>query len=218
MKVVIMTNCPQKPKKILIVDDEPGGLDWVLKTYGYETEIATDGQEGINKATSSSQFDLAIIDLVMPTMTGFNLIKKFRKLENTRTIPIIVLTSFNSKQNHITSLNIGADDYITKPFEASTLIARIESIFRRIDWCKDHKNIQNKSTAKNKKQLTRRQLEILNFMSQGYSNKIIAEKLVLSETTIKAHLRTIFKKLKVTNRTQAVFEGIKIGLINSVDL
>lgn len=206
------THIKNATKKILIIDDEPETLEWVLKTYGYDTEIAINGAEGI-KRLLQDEYDLAIIDLVMPMMTGWSVLEKVRTLDKTKTLPVIILTAFNTKQNHAASLKIGADDYISKPFEVSTLIARIESLFRRIEWEKStipSVIIENKPK---KKILTSRQTEILDLIRQGYSNKLIASRLYLSETTVKAHLRTIFKKLKVTNRTHAVLECIKIGLL-----
>ena len=127
------THVQNATKKILIIDDEPETLEWVLKTYGYDTEIAINGAEGI-KRLIQHEYDLAIIDLVMPMMTGWSVLEKVRALDKTKTLPVIILTGFNTNQNHATSLKIGADDYISKPFEVSTLIARIESLFRRIEW------------------------------------------------------------------------------------
>ncbi|MGD9581972.1 MAG: response regulator [Vampirovibrionia bacterium] len=206
------TNVNNTTKKILIIDDEPETLEWVLKTYGYSTDVATDGLEGIN-TLKNGDYDLAIIDLIMPTMTGWKVLEKIRSLDKIKTMPIIILTAFNTNQNQATSLKNGADDYISKPFEVSTLIARIESLFRRTDWGKNCKCTSKTDVKPKKNLLTSRQIQIIDLIRQGHSNKIIATKLYLSETTVKAHLRTIFKKLKVTNRTQAVLECIKFGLL-----
>ena len=208
----------EKIKKILLVDNEPDGIDWILKNHGYEIELARDGKDALTKLYSDNKFDLAIIDLVMPNMTGLKLLEKVRKNEKTKILPVIILTGINTNQHHIFSLKIGADDYIPKPYDISTLLARIESLLRRVDWYKEatdnlntEPNNGNGNNQNNK--LTKRQSEILSLMSQGYSNKQVADTLYLSETTIKAHLRTIFKKLKVANRTQAVLTGLKDGLI-----
>lgn len=206
------TTVKNATKKILIIDDEPETLEWVLKTYGYDTDIAVDGAEGI-KRLKQDEYDLAIIDLVMPAMTGWSVLEKVRALDKTKTLPVIILTAFNTNQNHTASLKIGADDYISKPFDVSTLIARIESLFRRIEWEHPKEPSTVIEVKTRKKLLTSRQTEILDLIREGHSNKLIASRLYLSETTVKAHLRTIFKKLNVTNRTHAVLECIKLGLL-----
>ncbi|MEW5820273.1 MAG: response regulator transcription factor [Cyanobacteriota bacterium] len=209
-------NSINKNKRILIIDSEPCGIDWILESCGFTVVLCTDSNEGLRKLFSKEQFDLILIDLIMPKMTGLYILRKIRENKQTKALPVIILTSVNNKNNHIMSLNVGADDYILKPFEVSGLIARINSLLRRVEWDKERCNApddKNNTTISN---LTGRQAEILKLISCGLSNKDIADRLVLSETTVKAHLRTIFKKLKVTSRTEAVFVGIKKGLVKEL--
>lgn len=215
-----MNKFDKKNKTILIIDDDPQGLDWILNTYGYETDLATDGREGIEKLFAGKTYDLAIVDLVMPNMNGWNVLEEIRSHNKTKTLPVIIITGFNTSNNHINSLHSGADDYIAKPYEINTLLARIESLLRRIDWDnqKTLPELEQVFVTTSKKILTNRQTEILRLMGTGFSNKEIAHKLYLSETTVKAHLRAIFKKLQVTNRTQAVLSGIKNGIIDECEL
>ena len=115
----------------------------------------------------------------------------------------------------ISGLKIGADDYIVKPFILPNLLARIEAVLRR-------SNRQNNKTTdtnvtigqiNNFNSLTKREKDVLLLVTQGESNKSIAEKLVLSEVTVKSHLNSIFKKLNVTNRTQAVLVSMQMNLV-----
>lgn len=203
-----------KNKKILIIDDEPDGLDLILTSFGYETDVATNGKDGINKLLSNGGYNLALIDLVMPQVPGWKVLEQLRSNDKTRTLPVIIITAFNTSENQISSLNIGADDCIAKPFEIPALLARIESLLRRVNWQDNHTVTLTTNEENNNSNLTKRQVEILSLMSKGYSNKQIADKLFLSETTVKAHLRTVFRKLGVANRTQAVLAGLNKGVIS----
>jgi DNA-binding NarL/FixJ family response regulator len=203
-----------KKKQLLIIDDQPEGLDLILNSFGYSTTVASNSDSAFDVLFNQNKaFDLLLVDLMIPGVSGAKIIQKIRENDNTKTVPIIMVTAFHSQENQVSCLNIGADDYIRKPFEILNLIARIESLLRRVSWNK--KPVFNFS-VKDKggyEALTKRQIEILQLMSQGYSNKQMATKLFLSETTVKAHLRAIFKKLNVANRTQAVLVGINKGLI-----
>ena len=126
-----------------------------------------------------------------------------------------MLTAVNEDQKMISGLKIGADDYIVKPFILPNLLARIEAVLRR-------SNRQNNKTTdtnvtigqiNNFNSLTKREKDVLLLVTQGESNKSIAEKLVLSEVTVKSHLNSIFKKLNVTNRTQAVLVSMQMNLV-----
>jgi DNA-binding NarL/FixJ family response regulator len=202
-----------KRKNILVIDDQPEGLDLILNSFGYETDIARNSREALEKIFPSSNYDLIIVDLMMPGMPGSELIQRIRQHQEIKTVPIIMVTAFHSQENQVTCLQVGADDYISKPFEILNLIARIESLLRRVSWHQRPSLSLPEGVSDLNEVLTKRQVEILKLMSQGFSNKQMANKLFLSETTIKAHLRTIFKKLNVSNRTQAVLVGINKGLI-----
>ena len=126
-----------------------------------------------------------------------------------------MLTAVNEDQKMVTGLKIGADDYIVKPFVLPNLLARIEAVLRR------SRTTQNKSQKSNVtinqinqfNSLTRREKDVLLLVTQGENNKSIAEKLVVSEITVKSHLNNIFKKLNVSNRTQAVLLAMQMNLV-----
>ena len=116
--------------KILVVDDEVSITDICriyLEREGYEVFIANDGKEALEKI-GKNNFDLLILDLMLPFYTGEEITKIVRQ---TSTIPIIMLTAKQSEENKIEGLNIGADDYITKPFSLKELVTRVNTLFRR---------------------------------------------------------------------------------------
>ena len=201
--------------KILLVDDNPKFLEDVLPFYGYEVKCAHDGVECLEILNSDELFDLVLLDIMMPQMDGWKTLKNIRKTPICKDIPVIMLTAVNEDQKMVTGLKIGADDYIVKPFVLPNLLARIEAVLRR------SRTIQNKSQKSNVtinqinqfNSLTRREKDVLLLVTQGENNKSIAEKLVVSEITVKSHLNNIFKKLNVSNRTQAVLLAMQMNLV-----
>ena len=209
--------------KILIVDDNPNYLGDALPMYGYEVDIAKNGVEALHKLTSSndsnSKFDLVLLDVMMPKMDGWQTLKYIRNNDKIKTIPIIMITAVNEESKQIMGLKTGADDYITKPFILPNLLARIDAVLRRSSWNKKAINEQNINIPidADVEQLTKREKEVISMLAQGASNKEIADKLFVRDVTIKTHLNAIFKKLKVTNRTQAVLLAIQLGIIEKED-
>jgi len=118
-------------KKILIVEDEPhmlSGLKNNLELEGYVVDIAAEGNQGLDKILHNS-YDLLLLDIMLPMVSGFDLCKKARNagIET----PIILLTAKGEEIDKVLGLELGADDYITKPFSLRELLARIKAILRR---------------------------------------------------------------------------------------
>ena len=202
--------------KILIIDDNPKYLADALPLYGYEVEVAKDGLQGIKRLTSEkNDFDMVLLDVIMPNMDGWETLKAIRQNKKLENIPIIMITAINEEQKEISGLKFGADDYVVKPFILPNLLARIEALLRRSNWQKEkHNNVDLKFVKEgNIEPLTAREKEILKMVSQGASNNDIAEKLYVREVTVKTHLNSIFKKLKVKNRTQAVLLAMQMRII-----
>jgi two-component system alkaline phosphatase synthesis response regulator PhoP len=119
-------------KKVLVVDDEPGivsAIAYALRREGYEVDTAGDGEEALGKV-STFQPDALVLDVMMPRMSGYDVC---RKLENRSDIGIILLTVKNDIVDKIIGLELGADDYMTKPFEIRELLARVKALLRRLD-------------------------------------------------------------------------------------
>ena len=202
---------------ILVVDDNPKFLKDALPMYGYNVTIAEDGLEALKilKETEGN-FDLVLLDVMMPNMDGWDTLKAIRKNEATKYIPVIMITAVSEDQKVVSGLKIGADDYIVKPFILPNLLARIEAVLRRSKWQDEKLNTKKKNINKdvNIDALTPKEKEVLALVAKGASNQEIANQLCVQDVTVKTHLNSIFKKLKVTNRTQAVLLAMEINLIN----
>ena len=119
-------------KNILIVDDEPDIreiLRYNLEKEGFAITEAVDGNDALDKL--SKDLDLAILDIMMPGKDGYDVCRKIREQGNT--LPIVFLTAMDREFDELKGLEVGADDYVRKPFSPKMLIARINAIFRRID-------------------------------------------------------------------------------------
>jgi len=120
-----------KAKKILIVEDEPSlvfTLKDTLEAENYDVEVVTDGNDAVDTVTEYDP-DLMILDLMLPNVSGYDICKKVRELKYS--FPIIMLTARDQEIDKVTGLNIGADDYMTKPFGVKELLARIKARLRR---------------------------------------------------------------------------------------
>ena len=117
--------------KILVVDDEQNmrtGLKDNLEFEGYEVDTANDGEQGLKKIIENS-YNLIILDVMMPKKSGFDVCKEVRKAGITT--PVILLTAKGDEIDKVVGLEIGADDYVTKPFSLRELLARVKAILRR---------------------------------------------------------------------------------------
>lgn len=201
---------------ILVVDDNPKFLADALPMYGYDVTVAEDGIEALKILfEKEEQFDLMLLDVMMPNMDGWDTLKAVRKNKKTEHLPVIMITAVSEEQKVVTGLRTGADDYIVKPFILPNLLARVEAVLRRSQWQKDAQQTKEKTINKgvNVEALTPKEKEVLALVAKGASNQDIADQLCVRDVTVKTHLNSIFKKLKVTNRTQAVLLAMEINLI-----
>lgn len=119
--------------KILAIDDEIHIIELLrfnLETNNYEVDFAYDGIDGYIKAKEVKP-DLILLDWMLPNISGIDILKKIRSDKNLKNIPVIMLTAKNMESDKVEGLEIGADDYITKPFSIKELLARISSVLRR---------------------------------------------------------------------------------------
>jgi len=121
------------PKRILIIEDNPdlaGLLAMHLRDNSYVVEVAQDGIAGL-AAAETGGFDLIILDLMLPGLDGVEICRRLRAKPSY--VPVLMLTSKSSELDRVLGLEIGADDYVTKPFSINELLARIKALFRRIE-------------------------------------------------------------------------------------
>lgn len=128
-------------KKILVVEDEQSIIKLVqfnLEKAGYQVDVATDGQMALEKVHNTKP-DLVVLDLMLPKVDGLEVCRKIR--QERQHIPILILTAKSDEFDKVLGLELGADDYMTKPFSPRELTARIKAIFRRVDAIREAQNL-----------------------------------------------------------------------------
>jgi DNA-binding response OmpR family regulator len=205
-----------KMNKIFIVEDEKtirDELSIFLSRYGYQIE-APNNFENIIENIKNSNPDLILLDINLPIFDGYYLCREVRKFSET---PIIVVTSRDSDVDELMSMNLGADDFVTKPYNTQILLARIESILKRVNRnlavqdileYKDIKvNLSNGTVAYNKKtvEITKNELKILSYLLKNRGNIVSREKLMnylwdcemfIDDNTLSVNVTRIRKKLE----------------------
>jgi len=184
---------PSKAKKIIIVEDEPSlvfTLEDTLNSEGYEVFTTDEGQEAINLVDQKKP-NLMILDLMLPGMSGFEICQEIR--DKDFMLPIIILTARDQEVDKIKGLNMGADDYMTKPFSVKELLARIQALLRRsnqYDQGKQLKEIQLDDVAidlQNAKakhpddstvDLTTREVELIRYLSSRKNEPVSRDELL----------------------------------------
>lgn len=210
---------------ILIIEDEEAirtGLIDVLVFHGFSTDFAADGCTGLDKALTG-KFDLILLDIMLPGMDGFAICEAIRKED--RAQPIIMLTAKTSDEDIIQGLQLGADDYVAKPFSVAQLILRIQAVLRRSGLTQETDHIielgstkkknfiqidtRNLSANKDNKDIhfTRREMDILLYLSNNADrpvprdellNKIwgYAKNLDLETRTVDIHVAKLRRKME----------------------
>ena len=124
-------------RPVLIIEDDPDiseSLQYNLEREGLATVVASTGEQGLIEGLNERNPPLLILlDLMLPGMSGTELCRRFRREPSTRRTPIIILTAKGSEGDRVAGLDLGADDYITKPFSVRELLARVRAVLRRID-------------------------------------------------------------------------------------
>lgn len=155
--------------KILVVEDEQDLAKIIkkrLERQNFAVDISFDGEDAIDK-TIVNNYDLIILDIMLPKKSGIEVLKELREWEDKT--PVLILTAKDSTEDKVKGLNMGADDYLTKPFAFEELIARMKTIFRR--GVKEHSNIlKNKDLVLNStKYIVKRDGEKIDLTSKEYS-------------------------------------------------
>ena len=176
-------------KKILIIEDESNISDFVkmeLEYEGYEAEISEDGKEGLIKALRED-YDLIVLDLMLPGISGLEVCRRLKKEKD---IPVIMLSAKDSVMDKVAGLQIGADDYIAKPFAIEELIARIQVIFRRAEKVKSNIikfkdlsiQLESRTVMKNEEKinLTNKEYELLILLLNN-KGKVVTRVNILNE-------------------------------------
>ena len=208
-------------EKILIVDDEKDivkMIEYNLKKEGFRTLVAYDGERALGIADKEHP-DLVLLDLMLPEMDGLEVCKALRKERKTAGIPIVMLTAKTQEADKIVGLELGADDYVTKPFSPAELLARIKAVLRRskekdkvpdtitvgdlrIDYGKIQVLVKGKPL-----ELTSKEFELLTALIKAKGRVLSRDYLLdtiwgfdhameIQTRTVDVHVRTLRKKLK----------------------
>ncbi len=201
-------------KKILVIEDEPEmrrNITTLLRYHGYEPIAAQSGREGIETARREMP-DLILCDVMMPELDGHGVLQALQTDPRLARIPFIFLTAKGEKEDLRSGMNLGADDYLTKPVANSDLIRAIETRLRRSEQQVKREFKPDFSSAEPllKLGLTPRAAEALLWLAQGKTNADIASILGVTESTIKKHVQEMFEKLGVETRGAATVRALEV--------
>lgn len=209
--------------KVMITDDHKMVREGIKQLLELNDSIsvvgmASDGDECIS-ILESKKPDLLLLDINMPGKNGLEIIEEIKKLNFN--VKIILLTVHNEVDYLLKAVEIGADGYVLKDSGSAELVNAIEIVMSGESYIQpdmipmlNSKMIAKNSDKEKMKNLTKRELEVLVLVSEGMFNKEIADKLSISERTVKNHISSIFKKIDVADRTQAAVFAIRNNLIH----
>ncbi|MEB3175753.1 MAG: response regulator transcription factor [Cyanobacteriota bacterium] len=194
--------------RLLLVDDDPN-LILLVKDYlefqGYEVATAENGREAL-EILEQKVPDMIICDIMMPEMDGYALIEKIRQDSRLSWIPVMFLSAKGQSQDRVKGLNTGADVYLVKPFEPEELVAQVESSLRQARRLMGLNNRPSDDSLRiqvsPQVELTPTERKVVQFVSQGLSNREIAEQLKVSQRTIESHVSNMLNKTGLHNRTE----------------
>lgn len=198
-----------KKGRVLVIDDEykiRSLLELYLRENDYEVIVASNGSEGL-LAIEMHRPDIVVLDIVLPDQSGLEVCQAMRRKTE---IPVIFLSCLQESETIITGLEFGGDDYLTKPFDPNILVAKVNALLRRTS---DGRIKDQQKEGRLCDPLTAQEIQILQWIEKGYTNKEIAQMLALKEGTIKVYNHVIFQKLHVKNRTQAIVRAKEESII-----
>lgn len=220
-------------EKILIVDDEEHIvelLNFNLKNSGYETLVATDGIEAV-KIAKEEKPNLILLDLMIPGIDGFDVCKEIKKEQDMKKTSIIIITAKGEELDKILGLELGADDYITKPFSVRELLARVKAVLRRTSsFSMEESNTYESNSLKvnferhevkikdSKVDLTLKEFELLQILIKN-KGKILKREMLLDKIwgyeyigetrTVDVHIRYLRRKIEEDDKNPKFIETIR---------
>ena len=200
--------------KILVADDHPVVRDGIVSIIEVEKDMrvvaqAVDGVEAVEMAEKLLP-DIVLLDLRMPRLDGLEAIAQIQSRHGPS--KVVVLTTFESEQDVHVSLKAGARGYLLKDTCRQTLLETIKQV-RDGKTCIPPRIGQKLVQNMSRPVLSGRELDVLNLVSKGESNKIIGDQLGITEGTVKTHVKSLLNKLNAPGRTAAVREAVHLGLV-----
>ena len=201
-------------KKILVIEDEPEmrrNIAALLRYCDYEPIAAENGRAGVEAARRENP-DLLLCDVMMPELDGYGVLQAIQADASLARIPFIFLTAKGEKDDLRSGMNLGADDYLTKPVANTDLVRAVETRLRRSEQQMQREFKPDFSSYEPLLAfgLTPRAAETLLWLAQGKTNSDIATILCITESTIKKHVQEIFDKLGVETRGAATLRALEV--------
>jgi DNA-binding NarL/FixJ family response regulator len=202
-------------KSLLIIDDHPVYRDALGEKLtlefiddGVEVAVASSANEGLELIENTDKHWIVLLDILMPGLSGLAGIKVFKDLHNVQ--QVVAISGLDEHAWEPKTASAGASMFLSKNNTAEFIIRKLKPLLAlQTDYVAKTENVEPKEFR-----LTQRQREVLDLISQGHPNKLIADFLDISEQTVKIHINQIFKELRVFNRTQAVLKAQKHQLLS----
>jgi two-component system, OmpR family, phosphate regulon response regulator PhoB len=218
--------------RILIVEDERGlvqSLSWYFNREGYETLSANEGNEGLRKAQTLIP-DVVLLDIMLPGLDGLSICRELRAGERTKHIPIIIITAKSEETDQLVGYNMGADDYVTKPFSNKVLLQKVKVLLRRADGPTETNDLIEHMSIKidrirhrvtvfgEEVSLTPTEFKLLEcmlrqpgraFNRHQLMDTAIGEGQIVLERTIDVHIKTLRKKLTDAGGNDNMIETVR---------
>lgn len=211
------------PIRILIIDDHSMIREGIRQLLELDGDIKVVGEAGDGKEAiqliQQTPHDVVLLDINMPNVNGLQVLEqiKQKKIET----KVLILTIHNEIEYLLKAVDIGVDGYVLKDSESAVLKTAINAVYHGETFIQPSltpllkENIErNTRKLEVDDSLTRRELQVLELLAEGLYNKEIAEKLFISEKTVKNHVSSIFKKIGVSDRTQAAVYAIKHNIVD----
>jgi len=201
-------------RKILVIEDEPEmrrNITTLLRYHDYEPIAAANGRDGVQAARREKP-DVILCDVMMPELDGYGVLEELQMDASLARTPFIFLTAKGEKDDLRSGMNLGADDYLTKPVANADLIRAIEARLRRSER-QAHREFKpdfSSSAPLLQLGLTPRAAEALLWLAQGKTNSDIATILGITESTVKKHVQEMFDKLGVETRGAATVRALEV--------
>ena len=213
--------------QVLVIEDERDlvdGLVYNLHREGYDTVVSHDGQEGLRKAQTLLP-DLILLDIMLPSLSGTEILRALRAGERTRDIPVIIITARGEETDQVVGFSLGADDYVTKPFSPKVLMQRIKALQRRLEGGGDPADVieylgvridrmRHRAFAEGRElELTPTEFRLLEcllrqpgraFSRHQLMDAAIGEGAIVLERTIDVHIKTLRRKLGAADLIETV--------------
>ncbi len=200
---------------ILLIEDEAAlrkNIAEIIEHYGFRVMSASTGEEGIKLAEEFIP-DIIISDIMLPGIDGFEMFGRVKQLPQLKRTAFIFLTAKSTRSDARAGMNMGADDYLTKPFTKEELINSVRTRFEKLSKLNEHQLENNElidATSNNLSSLTKTEHKVLNEISEGRTTPQIAQKLFVSKKTIENHRVNISRKLDLSGPNSLIKFALRL--------